>query len=164
MATSLVPKIKNIKADVKFDCDAVREFAELRGIYVHINIMQEENKRVEKWLSDTYGLYSPDVNMMNFGYAESASSSYNWTLQYFIEQQKTKFNAYFNMKVEKNNKIVVSQYRQYYFERIWAWYFGCEFDSDRMSTFKTNSKGTFVATDEEVLKINEFNRKYFSGE
>jgi hypothetical protein len=43
MSTSLVPKIKDLKADVRLDCDAVREFAELRGIYVNINEMNEVN-------------------------------------------------------------------------------------------------------------------------
>jgi len=160
MATSLVPKIEEIVKEVRVDGDAVRDFAKSRNIYVHIDNIREENDRVASWLINEYGLYSPDVDMINFCNAKNSTCLYNWTLEHFISQEKQKFNCWFKLSVGKKNKVTIAHYDQYKFGRIWNWYFKCEFVESRLKHFATMSKAEFIASDDEIEKINEFNQKY----
>ena len=156
---SLYNDIKKICDRVEANIKEIRAFAKSKGVYARIDDLQEKGKAVEQWLEQQYGIYNPEVSIINFN-SVTGKKDWNWTLENFKQRERTDLRCDFKMSVDNKNKVTIQSYEEYRFKRAWRWAFKSEFEHARTKTFATTNKAEFTATDAEIEAINTFNIKY----
>lgn len=152
---SLIPEIIEAIKLFHMDEERLKKYAEKIDIHLQIGFYNEENRRVEKMLKERYGLYEPNFNTCNFR-PDVSDRDWEYNLESFQKHDREKFRCYFDITFGKNNKALVRHYEKWEFGRIWEFAFGIDFDDNRVTTFKTNNKGWFIATCDEISEIKKF--------